>query len=100
MSATRHTLVRPEFDPESECHHVRHDTESDWEASTTLVLSVGSLTDEDPTDMLPLNRAVDPDVLNNHVRGSARGAELSFQFHGHDVTVHDDGRIELSSLDA
>lgn len=99
MSATSYTRLRPEFDPESECHRVSHDADSEWEASTTLVLSLGSLTGQDPTDMLPLHRAVDPDVLNRHVRGHARGAELTFQFNGHDVTVHDDGRIEFSPLE-
>lgn len=99
MSVTSHTHVRPEFDPESGSHRVRHDTETEWEASTTLVLSLCSVAGDDPTEILPLNRAVDPDVLNGHVRGHARGAELTFQFHGHDVTVHDDGRIEFSPLD-
>lgn len=100
MSATHATSVRPEFDPQTGCHRVHHDADSPWEASTTLVLSLCSVTDEDPTEMLPLDRAVDPEVLNRHVRGRERGAVLSFEFDGHRVAVRDDGRIEFSAVDA
>lgn len=100
MSATCHPLVDPKFDPETGTHRVYHDSASTWEASTTLVLSLSSLTGEDPTNMLPLGRSVDPDVLNEHVRGEDHGATLTFEFHGHEVSVRDDGRIQFASDDA
>lgn len=68
-------------------------------ASTTIVLSLETITGDEPPQMLPLNRAIDPDVLESHVRGRDRRAELSFEFHGHQVTVRDDGRITFSPLD-
>lgn len=100
MSATRATPVRPEFDPQTGCHRVDHDADSPWEASTTLVLSLSTVTGEDPTAMVPLDRAVDPEVLNRHVRGRDRGATLTFEFDGHRVSVRDDGRIEFSAIEA
>lgn len=99
MSATRATTVRPEFDPQTGSHRVHHDADSPWEASTTLVLSLSAVTGEDPTEMVPLDRAVDPEVLNRHVRGRERGATMSFEFDDHRVTVRDDGRIEFTPLD-
>lgn len=99
MSATQATTVRPEFDPQTGSHRVHHDGDSPWEASTTLVLSLSAVTEDDPTEMVPLDRAVDPEVLNRHVRGRERGATLTFEFDGHRVTVRDDGRIEFSAMD-
>lgn len=91
--------VRPEFEPRSGVYRVNHDADGSWPVSTTLVLAIGSLTGDDPKGMLPLNRAVDPDVLEHHVGTRTRGAELSFEFHGYRVTVRDDGRIDLLPLD-
>lgn len=99
MSATPATTIRPEFDAQTGTHRVVHDPDSPWEASTTLVLAISSVTGEEPTDMLPLSRAVDPDVLNRHVGGRDRGATLSFEFDGHRVSVEDSGRIEFTAVD-
>lgn len=98
MSLTRTDAIRPEFDPERGTYEVYHDTDSSWEVSTTLVLSLSSLTDDDPRQMRSLNSVVDPDVLNGHVRGRNSGATLSFEFHDHRVTVQDDGHLELFPL--
>lgn len=91
--------VRPEFDPGSGVYQVHYDADSTWKVSTTLVLAISSLTGDDPVQMLPLNRAVDPDALDHHVHDRTRNANLSFDFHGYHVTVHDDGLIEISPLD-
>ncbi|AGB16808.1 hypothetical protein Halru_2221 [Halovivax ruber XH-70] len=92
-------FVRPEFDPGSNGFQVSHDTDWSWTVTTTLVFSLSSITTVAPTDMLPLNRAVDPDVLDQHVRGRDRGAELTFEFHGYRITVRDSGHITFSSLE-
>lgn len=99
MSATPATTIRPEFDPRTGTHRVDHDPESPWEASTTLVLAISSVTGEEPTEMLPLSLAVDPDVLNKHVGGRDRGATISFEFDGRQVSVHDSGRIEFTAVE-
>ena len=98
MTVAYDDTIVPESDPYSEIYRVYHDADSPWKISTTLVLSLQSLTKDEPTEMRPLNRAVDPDVLECHVQGQNRGAELTFEFHGHRVTVRDDGRITFSPL--
>lgn len=99
MSTAYDNSVRPEFDAQSETYRVSHDTDSPWEVSTTLVLSLSSLTGDEPTQMRPLNRAVDPDKLTSHVRGRDQGALVSFDFHGYHVTARDDGQITFTPLD-
>ena len=98
MVPTHADVVRPEFDPRTEAYVVHHDSDSAWNVSTTLVLSLGSLTDDDPREMRPLGHAVDPEALDSHVRGGGADATLSFEFHHHSVTVRSDGRIEFAPL--
>ena len=98
MSTIYENEVRPEFDPHSERYHVHHDTDSTWKASTTIVLAIKNLVSDDAR-MLPLTQAVDPDVLESHLQGRIRGAQLSFEFHGHEVTVRDDGDITITPLE-
>lgn len=98
MSIAHENTVRPVSDPGSETHRVHHD-DCSWTVTTTIVYAISSLTGDDPTGMLPLNSAVDPDVLEDHVRGRTRGATLAFEFHGYEVTVSDDGRITFAPLD-
>lgn len=99
MSAIYDKTVRPEFDPPSGTYRVDHDPDCPCTASTTVVLALASLTEADPLDMLPLHRAVDPDALEHHVCGRGRDARLSFEFHGHHVTVRSDGHIKFAPLD-
>lgn len=90
--------VRPEFDPRTGTYAVDHDRDSTWDATTTLVHSLSSLTDDDPREMRPLGYAVDPDAIDAHVRRGNEDATLSFEFHGHHVTVSGDGQIEFEPL--
>lgn len=99
MFATYNSSVQPEFDSRSGVFRTTHDTDCPWPASTTTVLALGSLTGVEPTDMLPLAGAVNPDTLNHHVQREASEAEISFEFHGYDVTVRGDGHIEFESID-
>lgn len=99
MSIAYENTVRPEPDPRSEVHRIYYDTDCSCPVSTILVLSISSLTGDEPTEMLPLNSAVDPDVLECHVQGRTRGADLSFEFHSYHVTARDDGRITFTPLD-
>lgn len=99
MSTAYDNSVRPEFDAQSETYHVSHDADCSWEVSTTLILSLSSLTGDEPTQMLPLNRAVDPAELRSHIHGRDQGALLSFDFHGYHVTARDDGQITFTPLD-
>lgn len=99
MFAPYNSSVQPEFDSRSGVYRTTHDTDHPWPASTTTVLALGRLTGVEPTDMLPLAGAVNPDTLNHHVQREASEAELSFEFYGYDVTVRGDGHIEFESVD-
>lgn len=100
LLATSETTMHPEFDPRADVHRIEHESESPWPVSTTIVLALSSLTGIEPTAMLPLYRAVDPDALSHHVQGRDRDAELSFEHHGYQVTVRGDGHIEITSNDS
>lgn len=99
MSTTYQSSIRPESDPGSDTARVFHDPESPWNVSTTIVLAIQSLTGEEPTGMLPLNRAVDPDMLENHLEGPDRDTQVTFEFHGYEVTVRDDGQVMFVPLE-
>lgn len=98
LAPTHSDTVRPEFDPRTETYVVDHDCDSAWDVTTTLVYSLSSLTDVEPTEMRPLGYAVDPDGLDTHVRSGSEDATVSFEFHGHRVTVRGDGQIEFAPL--
>lgn len=98
MSATIDATVRPEVDDRSETDTPSLDGERPGDGRSTLVLSICSVTGAEPRQLSPLSRAVDPDALAGHVRGRERGATLSVEFHGHDVTVRDDGRLEFAPV--
>lgn len=99
MATSYDTTVQPTYEPESDTYYVYYDPHSSWTIVTDLVFAISSLTGSEPTEMPPLNRAVDPDTLESHVQGRERGAHLSFDFQGYHVTVHDNGRIELTPID-
>jgi len=98
MAPSCTNAVRPSFDPLTDTYTVRHDRDSAWDASTTLVLSLGSLTDDAPEEMPPLGHAVDLEVLDAHVRGGDEAATVSFEFHDYRVTVQGDGRIQFEPV--
>lgn len=100
MLTTYENTVRPEFDTRSKTYRISYDPDRSTSVSTTLVLSLCSLTGDEPTQMRPLSRAVDPDVLESHVQSRDRGSDISFEFHDHQVTVQDDGQIEFTPIDA
>lgn len=92
------TAVRPTYDPRTGNYETHHDTATSWNVSTTVVLSLGSLTGDDPKEMYPLGRAIDPEALNRHISDRNDDADLSFEYHGHHVTVHTDGRLRFAPL--
>jgi len=98
MVSTHADAVHPSYDPRTETYEVHHDGDSALDVTTTLVLSLSSLTDDDPREMRPLAHTVDPDALDRHVRGADESATLSFEFHGYRVTVGSDGRIRFAPL--
>lgn len=61
-------------------------------ASTRVIEAVAEATDGDPLDMEPLYDVVDPEALDCLFATAVTG-HVSFQYDGHDVTVHSDGRV-------
>ena len=91
MTSTYEHAIRPTFDPDTETYHISHDAEMSWPITTSIVLSLSSLVDDEPTEMSPLTGAVDPDELQDHVSGRSHGTEMEFEWYGFRVTVRDDG---------
>lgn len=86
-------------EPSSE-RAVVHDWEGDVPLSTTILSLVGSATDADPTELEPLNDAVDPDALDalfapREGGTPRRPGTVSFRFAGFTVTVDADGTVAL-----
>lgn len=98
MTSSYQHAIRPTFDPDTETYHMSHDTDTSWPISTSIVLSVSSLTEDDPTEMSPLARTVDPDKLQGHISGQSHGAEMEFVWYDYRVTVRDDGETTLTPV--
>lgn len=66
-----------------------------------VVAEVARAEDVSPTDLDPLQSVIDPDALDqlfDPVANSPRMAgQLSFSYHGYEVTAHADGYIQLTS---
>lgn len=97
-SAAGETGNQTEAETSAEVLRIEHDRECPWPISTTLVLALSDLTGMEPTAMLPLNRAVHPDVLEHLVDGRVRGSALTFEHHGYRITVNDDGKIQFVNV--
>ncbi|SFR36557.1 HalOD1 output domain-containing protein [Halogeometricum limi] len=83
---------RIDYDRGAESYHVAY--EQSELVSTSVVLSVAAIEGEEPTALPPLAEAIDPDALDDLFAGDVRG-QVSFTYTGYDVTIHDDGRIEI-----
>lgn len=59
-----------------------------------IVRQVASAMNHDPLELPPLYESVDPDGLERLVDSMADG-EVSFTYAGHQVTVSDDGTVDV-----
>lgn len=98
MIPTDEHAIRPTFDPGTGTYHVSHDADASWPISTSIVLSLCALIDDDPTETPPITRAVDPDELQEHISGQFHGGEMEFQWCGFRVTVRDDGETTFTPV--
>lgn len=89
----------PPMDVGTDVLQLRHDDADPACICTRIVLAVGSRIGEEPTQMLPLHRSVDPDALEAHVGNRDRGAELTFEYYDYRVTVRDDGHVTAIPLE-
>jgi len=85
-------------DDQSPVYSTTYDWTSDVPLSTEVLTLVAEAADVDPIDLEPMNNCVDPDALNKlfstREDGTPRaGGNVSFEIHGHYVTVFADGQI-------
>lgn len=65
----------------------------DREPSTAITEAVSRLADVDIESLEPLYRSIDPDLVDDFLESVRGRGTLSFDFAGHLVTVHADGRL-------
>lgn len=67
-----------------------------------VVSAVATAEGVDPCDLSPLYSAIDPDALERLLstgdRAGGAALEVTFEYHGYDVTVTPDATVELSAL--
>lgn len=71
---------------------------SEQPASAAVVSAVAAASDTDPLDMDPLHSTIDTDALNALATPrdvSNSDAHLTFEFHGHKVTISKFGRLKI-----
>jgi len=89
-----------EHDPNSGTYRTHFDPSS-GSPSVRMLDAIGTIRDEDPIDLPPLDAYVDPDALDavfEPIRDApdAHGS-VTFEYDGTVVVVHSDGRIEFEA---
>jgi len=69
--------------------------ESNDRTSMAVLAVIAAAERSDPLDLPPLHSATDVDALDRLFRSTADGASVSFHYDEFDVTVFDDGTIEV-----
>lgn len=69
-----------------------HETRS---VCTTVIETVAEAAGVSELELEPLYDAIDPDALEALFRPGAVG-RVEFTYHGHAVTVHSDGRVDVA----
>ena len=98
MSESTLHSVQPVFDATAVCYRYQHDAESPVPPSTAVVLAVGSITDERPRAMPVLRETIAPETIDTLVSDTGTTGTLSFEYHGHSVTVDASGNLRLVPL--
>lgn len=89
-----------EFDIDAERFRAVFDSDHD-SASLAVVAVVATAAHRDPIDLPPLHSAIDSSALNDLFSRSTTGEQrVSFRYEGFDVTVFDEGTIEVSPTGA
>lgn len=66
--------------------------------SETVVDKIASREDTEPTELMPLYDAIDPDALDTLVESANRNGsafEIEFTYHGYEVIVTDQGIVKI-----
>lgn len=97
------TTINVEYDPETDTYRTVHDFSDDTSLTTTLVLMLEEIMDDDAT-LEVLYDVVDPDALDDIFRPRSavtpyRRGHVAFIVSDHQVTVFSDGVIVIEPLD-
>ena len=93
-----------DHDPETDTYRTTYSYPSE-PPSIAVPLAIQALTGNGVTDLEPMHQVVDvdPDALDDVFRPTASGdereADLTFTYHGYEVTVKGYGRVVLRSLE-
>lgn len=71
---------------------------ADRPPSMTVVSAVADSEGTDPTELPPLYRAIDPDVLDSLIED--RSVAVSFEYYGYSIAFDRAGTVELTPIDA
>jgi hypothetical protein len=78
-------------------HSQRFDWSNDSSAAMAVVETVATMTEQDPTEMTPLNDIINTDALNDLFRGSATSGQatgyVQFEYERCHVRVRADGTV-------
>lgn len=85
---------RTEITQQGDAYRTSFDTGTD-SVSIAVISTVAAITNTPEEELPPLYTIVDPDALETLVQSGAV-IDISFIYHGHAVTVHGDGDIEVS----
>lgn len=93
-----------EYRSDDDTHRVEF-TDGEAEPSTTIVNAVAAIAGCKQDDLDPLYHVVEPDALDSIFQPTVRGdhngdVEISFTYHGFDVTVKSYGIVEIEPSDA
>ena len=98
MTDIKSKSFRPKYDRDAECYRYHFDPESTVKPSTAAVLALGSITGEHPREMPVLSDSINPESLNYHISNKPSNRTLTFEYHGHTVTVNSTGDVEFLPL--
>jgi len=84
-----------DFDAETNVYRAESDCRFD-RPSDVIVHAVAAVAARDALDLPPLYDTVDPDAVDRLLEGAGPGrAVIQFSFAGHDVTLDDEGLVEV-----
>lgn len=91
-------------DPEKGTHRIEFTYESD-PPSVVVVEAVAALTGKEVQELDPLYNTIDPDTLDKLFRPTVKGVhqgdgQISFTYHGYDVTVRSYGVIDIAAVES
>lgn len=91
-----------EYDEDSRAYRAEFDRET-TSPSAAVITALSAVVDADPTELAPLQYAVDVDALNALVSPNGRprpDVSVSFRTDGHAVTVRGDGSTTIAPAGA